>query len=63
MILTGHTRDPRAQNCHYDGEGPNPNPELVMICGRQLVVTDIEPRLDIEHPFGMMLAAAPGSRE
>jgi hypothetical protein len=42
VILTGHTRDPRAQNCHYDGEGPNPNPELVTICGRQLVVTAIE---------------------
>lgn len=42
VILTGHTRDPRARNCHYDGEGPNPNPELVVICGRQLVVTDID---------------------
>lgn len=42
VILTGHTRDPRAANCHYDGEGPNPNPELVVICGRQLVVTAIE---------------------
>ena len=40
VILTGHTRDPRAQNCHYDGE--EPNPELVVICGRQLVVTAIE---------------------
>ena len=34
VILTGHTRDPRAQNCHYDGEGPNPDPDLVVICGR-----------------------------
>lgn len=42
VILTGHTRDPRAQNCHYDGVGPNPNPDLVVICGRQLVVTAIE---------------------
>jgi len=42
VILTGHTRDPRAQKCHYEGEGPNPNPELVVICGRQLVVTAIE---------------------
>lgn len=42
VILTGHTRDPRAQNCHYDGEGPNPNPELVVICGRQFVVEAIE---------------------
>jgi hypothetical protein len=42
VILTGHTRDPRAQNCHYDGVGPNPNPELVTLCGRQLVVTAIE---------------------
>ena len=42
VILTGHTRDPRAQNCHYDGEGPNPNPELVLICGRQFVVTAIQ---------------------
>jgi hypothetical protein len=42
VILTGHTRDPRAQNCHYDGVGPNPNPELVTICGRQFVVTAIE---------------------
>ena len=42
VILTGHTRDPRAQNCHYDGVGPNPNPELVVICGRQFVVTAIE---------------------
>jgi hypothetical protein len=42
VILTGHTRDPRAQNCHYDVVGPNPNPDLVLICGRQLVVTAIE---------------------
>ena len=42
VILTGHTRDPRAKNCHYDGEGPNPNPDLVTICGRQFVVTAIE---------------------
>jgi hypothetical protein len=42
VILTGHTRDARAENCHYEGEGPNPNPELVLICGRQLVVTAIE---------------------
>lgn len=42
VILTGHTRDPRAQNCHYDGEGPNPNPELVTVCRQQLVVTAIE---------------------
>jgi hypothetical protein len=42
VILTGHTRDPRAENCHYDGVGPNPNPELVVICGRQFVVTAIE---------------------
>ena len=42
VILTGHTRDPRAQNCHYDGVGPNPNPDLVTICGRQFVVTAIE---------------------
>jgi hypothetical protein len=42
VILTGHTRDPRAENCHYDGVGPNPNPELVVVCGRQFVVTAIE---------------------
>jgi hypothetical protein len=42
VIVTGHTRDPRAQNCHYDGVGPNPNPELVTICGRQFVVTALE---------------------
>jgi hypothetical protein len=42
VIVTGHTRDPRAKNCHYEGEGPNPNPELVVICRRQLVVTAIE---------------------
>ena len=60
VILTGHTRDPRAENCHYDGVGPNPNPELVVICGRQLVVTaDRRRRLDIEQPFDMMLAARP----
>lgn len=42
VILTGHTRDPRAQNCHYEGVGPNPNPELVTICGRQFVIEAIE---------------------
>jgi hypothetical protein len=40
VILTGHTRDPRAEHCHYEGEAPDP--ELIAICKRQFVVTAIE---------------------
>jgi hypothetical protein len=42
VILTGHTRDPRAKKCHYDGEGPNPNPEVVASCLRSFVVEAVD---------------------